>query len=41
MEKQPLVFDKKKDSFWTVKGLLLHTKTNPFAMQKDYIFFSV
>ena len=31
-------FALKKDSFYIVKGLVLHFKRTPFATQKDYIF---
>ena len=29
-----------KESFWSVKGVLLACKTSPFGVQKDYIFQS-
>ena len=30
-------FALQKESFYTPKGVLLHTKRGPFARQKDYI----
>ena len=31
-------FTNKKDSFYNLKGLVLHFKMTPFTTQKDYIF---
>ena len=33
-------FASQKESFWSVKGVLLACKTSPFGVQKDYIFQS-
>ena len=35
-KRSPFVFQ--NESFYSPKGVLLHSKTNPFASQKDYIF---
>ena len=35
-KRSPFAFQ--NESFYSPKGVLLHSKTNPFASQKDYIF---